>query len=129
MIPRQIELTWPAFARLREKWQGRVELQGVCLVTLSYFRDHSAAVALADVVAAYGGVLGAAVCCSDIGGLSQDDWTTCEADRLALLDTIFVLAAERGLLLDFHVGASAHRLFASMRAGRDAHNRGQHADV
>lgn len=28
----------PAFAKLRDKWKGRVELQGVALVVLAYFR-------------------------------------------------------------------------------------------
>jgi cytosine/creatinine deaminase len=24
MVPKQVELTWPAFARLRAKWKGKV---------------------------------------------------------------------------------------------------------
>jgi hypothetical protein len=64
----------------------QVELQGVCLVVLSFFRDAAAAAALADTVAAHGGVLGAAVCCAEDGGSPEDDWTTCDGDRDALLD-------------------------------------------
>lgn len=63
-----------------------MELQGVCLVVLSFFRDAEAAAALADTVAAHDGVLGAAVCCAEDGGKPEDDWTTCEADRDMLLD-------------------------------------------
>ena len=63
-----------------------MKLQGVCLVVLSFFRDPAAAAALADTVAAHGGVLGAAVCCAEDGGKPEDDWTTCDGDRDALLD-------------------------------------------
>ncbi len=56
------------------------------LVVLSFFRDAAAGAALADLVAAQGGILGAAVCCSDNGGEPADDWTTCEPDRDSLLD-------------------------------------------
>lgn len=65
---------------------AQVELQGVCLVVLSFFRDAEAAAALADTVAAHGGVLGAAVCCAEDGGKPEDDWTTCDGDRDVLLD-------------------------------------------
>jgi len=37
-------------------------------------------------VKAHGGVLGAAVCCAENGGDPEDEWTTCERDRDALLD-------------------------------------------
>ena len=117
MTPRQVELTWPAFAAVRERWKGKVSwkggdwnrarwivffffdqihpplslfpqvtLQAVSLVVLSFFRDADAAAALADVVAAHGGVLGAAVCCAENGGDADDEWTTCPGDRDELLD-------------------------------------------
>lgn len=65
---------------------AQVELQAVSLVVLSYFRDVAAGVALADAVAEHGGILGAAVCCSETGGHPEDDWTTCDGDRDLLLD-------------------------------------------
>ena len=102
MTPRQVGLTWPAFAKARAKWAGVVELQGVSLVALSFFRDEAAAAALADTVAAHGGALGAAVCCAEDGGDPADEWTTCARDRHALLDRMFGLAGARGLDLDFH---------------------------
>lgn len=86
MTSEQTALTWPVFAMLRDKWAGRVELQGVALVALSHFRDAAWAKQLADTVQAHGGILGACVCCSDNGGDPSDDWTTCERDRDLLLD-------------------------------------------
>jgi hypothetical protein len=94
---------------------AQVDLQGVSLVTLSFFRNRAAAAILADTVAQYSGVLGAAVCCSDAGGLPHDDWTTCETDRLELLDYVFELAAARGLLLDFHVDENGNEESRGLR--------------
>lgn len=101
--PIQGSMAWPMFAELKEKWKGKVELQAVSLVVLSFYRDEDAAVRLADVVQQFGGVLGAAVSCSDAGGTDRDDWTTCGAEMPHLLDTIFKLASERDLDVDFHV--------------------------
>ncbi|KAL4442940.1 hypothetical protein ABPG77_008431 [Micractinium sp. CCAP 211/92] len=115
MTPKQTQLTWPAFARLRKKWAGKVELQGVSLVVLSFFRDEAAAAALADLVAAHGGILGAAVCCAEKGGDPSDDWTTCEEDRDELLDRIFRLAKERDLDLDFHTDENGNELARGLR--------------
>lgn len=64
----------------------QVELQGVSLVALSFFRDGKAAKHLADTVADHQGILGACVCCAEIGGDASDEWTTCERDRGELLD-------------------------------------------
>jgi len=64
----------------------QVELQGVSLVVLSFFRDEQKAVQLANLVKSAGGMLGAAVCCAENGGDPNDDWTTCDRDRDALLD-------------------------------------------
>ncbi|KAL4440630.1 hypothetical protein ABPG75_003631 [Micractinium tetrahymenae] len=91
-----------------------VELQGVSLVVLS-FRDEAAATALADLVAAHGGILGAAVCCAEKGADPSDDWTTCEQDRDELLDRIFRLAKERNLDLDFHTDENGNELARGLR--------------
>lgn len=115
MTNKQTELTWPAFSKLKAKWRGKVELQGVSLVVLSYYRDEEAAVALADLVAKHGGLLGAAVCCAEIGGDPDDDWTTCEKDRSQLLDRIFKLAKERDLDIDFHVDENPNVLARGLR--------------
>lgn len=109
------ELTWPVFSALKRKWTGKVELQGVSLVTLSHFRDLEAATRLADTVAAHGGLLGAAVCCAERGGCPDDDWTTCEQDRGQLLDRIFTLAKERDLDIDFHTDENGNELARGLR--------------
>lgn len=115
MTPKHIELTWPAFSKLREKWRGKVELQGVSLVALSFYRDLDAATRLADVVAQHGGLLGAAVCCAEQGGSKDDDWTTCDRDRDLLLDRIFTLAKERNLNIDFHTDENGNELARGLR--------------
>ena len=69
----------------------QVELQGVSLVALSFFRNAQAAESLADTVAKHGGILGACICCAEIGGDPSDDWTTCERDRSELLDRLVPL--------------------------------------
>lgn len=55
---KQVALTWPVFAALRERWRGRVELQGVSLQVLSFYRDRETAARHADIVARHGGILG-----------------------------------------------------------------------
>ncbi|KAI8113765.1 hypothetical protein M9435_003757 [Picochlorum sp. BPE23] len=115
MTDKHIELTWPAFAKIRDRWKGRVELQGVSLVALSFFRDEDAARKLADVVAEHGGLLGAAVCCAEQGGMPEDDWTTCDKDRDLLLDRIFTLAKERNLDIDFHTDENGNELARGLR--------------
>jgi cytosine/adenosine deaminase-related metal-dependent hydrolase len=115
MTAKHIELTWPAFSKIRDRWKGRVEVQGVALVALSFFRDEGAAVRLADTVARYGGLLGAAVCCAEEGGSPADDWTTCDGDRDELLDRIFTLAKERDLDLDFHCDENGNEAAKGLR--------------
>ena len=99
----QGRIAWEAFKELREEWRGKVELQGVSLSVLSFFRDRSKAVELAEMVKTYGGVLGAAVSCSDAGGTPLDSYTTCGDDMPALLDTVFSIATDFNLDVDFHV--------------------------
>lgn len=55
------------------------------------------------------------MCCGDTGGLPEDDWTTCEGERDALLDVIFQLAGERGLDLDFHVDENGNEEARGLR--------------
>ena len=115
MTPKQTELTWAAFSKLQAHWEGKVTIQGVSLVALSYFRDLEAAQKLADIVFKHGGLLGAAVCCSENGGDPADDWTTCEKDRDVLLDRIFTLAKQRNLDLDFHVDENPNQRAKGLR--------------
>jgi cytosine deaminase len=83
----QHALSWPLFARLRERWRGRIDLQAVTILMIDHLQDRFGD-ELADTVARHGGVLGAVVPQS--------------ANLDAQLDRIFALAAARGLDLDFH---------------------------
>jgi cytosine deaminase len=87
----QAAITWPVFEALRKEWAGRIELQAVSLVPLQIFETPEAT-ALADRVAAAGGILGAVA------------YMHPTID--ALLDRMLSLAAERGLALDFHCDES-----------------------
>ena len=101
--PVQKEYAWEAFRQLRSEWEGKIELQGVSLSVLSFFRDEVRARKLASEVRASGGVFGCAVSCSDEGGTALDDVTTCGDEIHGLLDVVFTIANEFGLDLDFHV--------------------------
>lgn len=75
------------FKTLQKSWKERVILQAVSLVTLDYYQTH-AGVDLANRIAAIGGIL---------GGVAYMN-----PDLDAQLDTIFYLAKEREIDLDFH---------------------------
>jgi cytosine deaminase len=85
----QGEKSWPVLAAMRAEWEGRIALQGVSLIAVEAFRDEEAGARLTDLVARFGGILGAA--------------TTTEPDLDLLLDRVFALAQARDLDLDFHV--------------------------
>lgn len=87
-ISPQETISWPVFEALRERWAGRIELQAASLIGIDGVRDGAFFAALADRVAAAGGVLGAV--------------TYMVPDLDDLLDTVFRAAMERGLDLDFH---------------------------
>lgn len=85
----QDEISWPVFAEMREKWAGRIELQGSSLIGCdSYDNILSDYASTADIVAAADGVLGMVT--YPVPDLRQ-----------RLLD-IFELAAARDLEVDFH---------------------------
>ena len=48
--PVQGAIAWPVFEELREAWRGRIELQGVSLAILRFFRDEEAGEARGNVV-------------------------------------------------------------------------------
>ncbi len=87
-LPPQAAISWPVFARMRERWRGRIELQGSALgpVEMLLGEDGSA---LADRVADHQGILGCVL--------------KSTPGPEAALDRVFGLARERGLELDFHV--------------------------
>jgi len=84
----QDEISWPVFVQMRERWRGRIDLQAACLTGIEAARDKAWFAGLAKRVANAGGVLGA--------------FTYMLPDLEELLDTVFALANEHGLDLDFH---------------------------
>ncbi len=84
----QDEISWPVFFDMRERWRGRIELQGACLFGIEAARDKKWLAGLVKRVAAAGGVLGAV--------------TYMVPDLEELLDRVFAAAIEHGLDLDFH---------------------------
>ncbi len=83
----QAAISLGVFKALQQKWADRVTLQAVSLVTLDYYQTPEG-VALADRIAQVGGIL---------GGVAH-----MHPALDAQLDTVFSLAKERGLELDFH---------------------------
>ncbi len=84
----QAEISLGVFSRLQQEWKDRVIMEAVSLVSLDYFQTP-AGVALADQIAAIGGIL---------GGVADMN-----PNLDSQIDTVFTLAKERGLSLDFHV--------------------------
>ncbi|MBK7469418.1 MAG: cytosine deaminase [Betaproteobacteria bacterium] len=101
----QAAITWPVFAALREEWRGRIDLQAVSILLLEHF-EGPAGDALADRVAAHGGVLGGVALPSPA--------------LAAQLDRVFALAAARGLDLDFHADETGDPGAAALRAIAEA---------
>ena len=87
-VPPQEKISWPVFEEMRERWRGRIDLQGVCLFSIEGARDADWFAGLARRVAAAGGVLGTV--------------TYMVPDLEELLDRVFAAAIELGLDLDFH---------------------------
>jgi len=87
---------WRALDRLRAKWSGRVDLQGVTICAMeAWVGDDSRA--LADLAADMGGILGGVTDTLDRGENGTYDALAHALDRL------FALAKERGLDVDLHV--------------------------
>ena len=84
---KQADISLEVFQSLRSAWQDKIALQAVSLVSLDYYQTPEG-IALADKIAEVGGVL---------GGVGWQN-----PDLESQLDTIFDLAKERNLDLDFH---------------------------
>jgi cytosine/creatinine deaminase len=92
-------VSWAVFRELRAEWKGRVELQAVGLVPLTFFRNAWGA-ELADLVAESGGVLGGTT-----DAIGHYDGAKNE-ELVALIDRFLEIAGERGLDVDMHVDQS-----------------------
>jgi cytosine/creatinine deaminase len=87
--PPQDDISWPVFADLRDAWEGRIDIQAVCLIGCEGFSTDGAFRHTADLVTTHGGVLGMVTYpVPDIATRVRDFLTT---------------AAARGLSVDFHV--------------------------
>jgi cytosine deaminase len=85
---------WAVFRRMRDTWAGRIDLQAVSICPLERFAGDQG-VALADEVAASGGILGMTT--TGEGGQASSP------EFQGLLDRFFSLAEERDLELDLHL--------------------------
>jgi cytosine deaminase len=95
--PKQIPISWPLFAEMREEWKGRIALQAVALYPIDLaLNDEPQFRALVEAVAKHGGVLGGLT----FLGTAPDEKTD------AALDRVFEAAMASGLDLDFHVDES-----------------------
>jgi cytosine/creatinine deaminase len=83
----QAAISWPVLAEMRDRWAGRIALQGVSLAMPDNYLGKTGE-RLADLVADHGGILGAVVI---------DD-----PDPRGALERVFSLARDRDLDLDFH---------------------------
>ncbi|WP_448951063.1 cytosine deaminase [Labrys neptuniae] len=88
-IGKQIGISWPVFAEMREKWAGRIELQAVALFSIEHVSDRAHLSDVSAALRAHDGIL---------GGVT---YMVPELDQN--LDTLFRLAADNGFDLDFHV--------------------------
>jgi cytosine/creatinine deaminase len=83
----QAAISWPVFAQMRDRWAGRIALQGVSLEMVDHYAGDDGK-RLADLVADHGGILGAVV--------------IDHPDPGPPLERVFSLARDRDLDLDFH---------------------------
>ncbi|MEL6437795.1 MAG: cytosine deaminase [Cyanobacteria bacterium J06621_8] len=84
---KQADISLAAFRDIRSQWRDKITLQAVSLVSLDYYQNPEG-VALADKIAEVEGIL---------GGVA---WQNPNLE--SQLDTVFTLAQERNLDLDFH---------------------------
>jgi cytosine deaminase len=95
--PKQIPISWPLFAEMREQWKGRIALQAVALYPIDMtLLDEAQFRILVATVARHGGILGGLT----FLGTAPDEKTD------AALDKVFEAAIANGLDLDFHVDES-----------------------
>ncbi|MGN6488606.1 MAG: cytosine deaminase [Devosia sp.] len=91
--PPQLEVSWPVFERLRERWAGRIELQAVSIVGPDTLVNPGELDLVARQVQASGGVLGG----------SMAEYGRSQEAMLAVVEK----AGELGLDLDLHTDESA----------------------
>jgi cytosine deaminase len=90
--PPQHGISWPVFARMREAWAGRIELQATALCGPDHALDKALVDELARTAKTYGGALGGAISVFDRAG---------EA-----IANLVEAAGRHGLDLDLHIDES-----------------------
>lgn len=93
--PRQLETSWAVFRAERERWAGRIALQGVLMLMLDAYARPGAEAAV-RVAAESDGLLGGVVKIRTPLGRAGDELDFC-------LDRLMALATAHGLDLDLHV--------------------------
>ncbi len=89
-LGKQIGISWPVFAETRDRWKGRIELQGTPLFAIPFALDPAHMTSVVEAVKRHGSnILG---CVS----FMIDELDTA-------LDIMFRTAIEHGFDLDFHV--------------------------
>lgn len=91
----QAEISWDVWRQMRARWQGKIALQAVALVTIDQYATPFGS-ELAKLVADSQGILGA------VTRTSGDDHSEIE-DIDDLLDRLFIQAKAYGLDVDLHV--------------------------
>jgi cytosine deaminase len=92
----QAPISWPVFEDVRARWSGRIALQAVSNIPIDVYLTGEGR-ALADRVAAAGGVLG---CITRFRSIEN---TPLPPEFDTAMTNLFALARERGLDLDLHV--------------------------
>jgi len=100
-IAPQDAISWPVFAELRAQWAGRIELQASSLAGIDRADMQGDYARTADIVAEHGGGLGLVT--YPVEGLR---------DRLR---SLFRLAIDRGLELDFHADETGDPSVGTLR--------------
>jgi cytosine deaminase len=92
MVPPQHEITWDVFAAMRERWAGRIELQGAGLMGPDTILDAAKLRAIAERTKAAGGILGGS--------------TAVHPDNPTIMRRLVEIAGELGLDIDLHTDES-----------------------
>lgn len=103
--PPQSEISWPVFARLRERWAGRIELQATALIGPDDALDRDLLESVAGTAARHRGQLGGAVSLFPQAG-----------EAIANLVDV---AGRHGLDLDLHIDESGDPDSRSLRVLAD----------
>ena len=92
MAPPQHSITWDVFEAMRERWAGRIELQGVALMGPDTILDPVALRSIAERTAAAGGVLGGS--------------TAVHPHNPLIIRQLLEIAGEFDLAIDLHADES-----------------------